>query len=155
MILRSAAAVGAALLLGSALPAPDSGAGRYQFGAALPAASMIDALGCDGRPMASETVVTAAGPVWLQAMANLKTGLVEELEFTPAAGSRTADVAACVVERDRFAALLGGGAIVAGPVIDQGQLWSAAATQPGGRQLLARWFPGGGTCEIGVKWIKP
>ncbi len=148
---RAVLLAGVAVLLGSTAP-PVAGVGRFVFGQALPAETLLAGPGCDGRPMASTVIDSAVGEVWVQAMASLTTGRIEEIELSPVVGQRTADFAACRRARDAFATGLGGGAVGAGSDTMAGAVWSSSAEQGGQRRLLARWFPGGGSCEVTLTW---
>ncbi|MDX2101272.1 MAG: hypothetical protein SF002_01895 [Alphaproteobacteria bacterium] len=143
----------AAVLTLSAAP-PTGLIGPFRLGDPLPAGSDLTTGGCDGRPMASASVLTRFGPAWVQAMADPTSLRIVDVEVMPSTLPRVAELSQCEalavsIAADAGVAVLGG--------VDRGQDGTALTSRwhaRAGASLSARWFPGGGSCDVTARWSR-
>lgn len=163
------ATAGGAMLLPPSSPPPAeppavsaTGIGPLQLGRPLRAAARLalplDAAaaqvgpGCDARDQVTISLNTADAELAVMAMAGAD-GNIEEIVALPrAAAPSTANAAACRDEgagyARRFAAGLGdavGESLERKPATDEFRLHFS-----GGAAVVARWFPGGGSCDLAL-----
>ncbi len=141
------------------------GLGAFRLGAPLvPAARKVAALdraalqigpGCDERDQSVVTVAVAGSAMTVMAMAGAQGHIAEVVASAPHQGPAVSE-ASCQGSGQRWARTL---ALRLGPgeplaTVAQGASRVAKVRFKAGAQVEARWFPGGGSCDLSLHFVR-